>query len=146
MSTPETSGPQDRERLKEEIARTRADLGDTVEQLAAKTDVKARGKEAVANVADRAKTQLADATEHAKEAAANVADKAKTHLADASDQAKDAAARAELAVADAVDTVRAKARDADLPGAVRRPIPLAAIGAAVVAVGVIIYVLRRRRA
>jgi hypothetical protein len=41
--------------LRDEIARTRADLGETVEALAAKTDVKARAKAAVADVEVKAR-------------------------------------------------------------------------------------------
>ncbi|MEV3861461.1 DUF3618 domain-containing protein [Streptomyces sp. NPDC050095] len=45
------SGPEE---LREEIERTRADLGHTVEALAAKADVKARAKEKTARLKERA--------------------------------------------------------------------------------------------
>jgi hypothetical protein len=41
------TGPAGAEALRDEIARTRAELGDTVEALAAKADVKARVRERV---------------------------------------------------------------------------------------------------
>jgi hypothetical protein len=42
------------EELRAEIKRTRADLGETVQALAAKADVKARAKDQVVQVRDRA--------------------------------------------------------------------------------------------
>jgi hypothetical protein len=44
----------DKAALRNQIARTRADLGDTIEELAARTDVKARAKEMVTDVRSRA--------------------------------------------------------------------------------------------
>ena len=44
--------PVDTAALRAEIERTRSDLGDTMAALAAKTDVKARAKDAVADAAD----------------------------------------------------------------------------------------------
>lgn len=50
MSTPTDGGaPDDRAQLDREIERTRQELGDTVEELAAKLDVKTRTKEKVAD-------------------------------------------------------------------------------------------------
>jgi head-tail adaptor len=103
MSTADTPRAEPAE-LREEIARTRADLGDTVEELAAKTDVKARAKDAASDAAEKAKAELADAKVRGQEMAADLADQVR-----------------------------------------RRPLPLAAIGAAVVIAGVVIFVLRRRR-
>jgi hypothetical protein len=44
--------------LRHQIARTRADLGQTIEELASRTDVKARAKEMVSDVRERAKDAL----------------------------------------------------------------------------------------
>jgi hypothetical protein len=44
--------------LRAEIKQTRADLGETVQALAAKADVKARAKDQVEHVRDRALTQV----------------------------------------------------------------------------------------
>ena len=52
-----TSTPAGPRELREEIERTRADLGETAAALAAKADVKARAKESAAEAADRAKAK-----------------------------------------------------------------------------------------
>jgi hypothetical protein len=44
--------------LRNQIVRTRADLGDTITELAARTDVKARAKEAVSQARTRTKAAL----------------------------------------------------------------------------------------
>jgi Protein of unknown function (DUF3618) len=54
----DTTPPSDPDALREEIEQTRADLGDTVEALAHKLDVKAQAKEAVSDVKDKASTTL----------------------------------------------------------------------------------------
>ena len=46
-------------RLRQEIAETRSELGDTVEALAAKADVKARAQEKVAEVKAEARDRVA---------------------------------------------------------------------------------------
>ncbi|MFI5889916.1 DUF3618 domain-containing protein [Actinoplanes sp. NPDC051513] len=55
------STAQDPQQLRAEIEQTRADLGETVEALAAKTDVKARAKGAASDAAGKAKEKLDDA-------------------------------------------------------------------------------------
>jgi hypothetical protein len=50
---------RDPERIREEIEATRRELGDTVEALVAKTDVKARAHEKVASVRESAVTPKA---------------------------------------------------------------------------------------
>lgn len=52
------SSPDDPQQLKEEIERTRDDLGETVQQLAAKTDVKAIARDKAAEVTGRAQDSL----------------------------------------------------------------------------------------
>jgi ElaB/YqjD/DUF883 family membrane-anchored ribosome-binding protein len=49
-STPDAGEPTSAEEIRAEIERTRDELGDTVEALAAKTDVKARAHDRVAAV------------------------------------------------------------------------------------------------
>jgi hypothetical protein len=56
------TAPEDPDALRQEIARTRAELGETVEALAAKADVKARAHETV----DAAKARAHDAVLTAK--------------------------------------------------------------------------------
>jgi len=62
MSAPEQAGkagpaaPQDMAQLEAEIEQTRGQLGETVAQLAAKTDVKARAREKTAEFSRRLKS------------------------------------------------------------------------------------------
>jgi ElaB/YqjD/DUF883 family membrane-anchored ribosome-binding protein len=60
---PEGQEPPDADQLRGEIAETREDLGDTVEALAAKTDVKAQAKAKV----DEQKAQLKDKQDQAQQ-------------------------------------------------------------------------------
>jgi len=120
------STAQDPQQLRAEIEQTRADLGETVEALAAKTDVKARAKEAAA-----------DATERAKEAATEAAGKARDKLDDVRHIATDrlAPAREQAFVL--------KKRAAQDP-AVRQSLPL--VGAAALAVtGAILVATSRKK-
>ncbi|MBB2942899.1 ElaB/YqjD/DUF883 family membrane-anchored ribosome-binding protein [Actinoplanes lutulentus] len=55
--------------LREEIKQTRADLGETVQALAARADVKARAKEQVVQTRQRVLTQAAELTGRVREAA-----------------------------------------------------------------------------
>jgi chromosome segregation ATPase len=77
--TPDAANPQpqpteDPEVLREQIEQTRDELGDTVEALAQKADVKAQararideGKEHLRDYGQQAQAQAAQATEQAKE-------------------------------------------------------------------------------
>lgn len=60
---------KDLEALRAEIRVTRAELGETVQALAAKADVKARAKEQVELTRQRVRTQAAGATGKVREAA-----------------------------------------------------------------------------
>jgi len=119
MSTP----PTDPEALRAEIAQTRADLGDTVEALAAKTDVKARARETAGHVVDQAKETVTVVRDRAAELAGG------------------AGARVRSAAVSARGTLA----DADVPATVRKPLPLAVLGAIASAVGALIWLLRRHR-
>jgi cobalamin biosynthesis Mg chelatase CobN len=120
--------------LREEIKQTRAELGETVQALAAKADVKARAKESVEQTKAKVKAQAAEATGRVTEAV-----KGATHTA--TDAVRSAAAGARGTAAQAGEKVQ------DAGGQVRRsPVPLAAVLAGVVAVvGVILIVRGRRR-
>lgn len=132
MSIP--NPPTDPGQLHGEIQQTRAELGDTVEALAAKTNVKARSKRAAGQLADQAKDALGDARDQvsnaASQAASTVADKAST-VADK--------------VSTAATSVKEQVSDADLAATVRRPVPLAAIGLGALLIGLVIYLIRRSR-
>ncbi|MFC4068595.1 DUF3618 domain-containing protein, partial [Actinoplanes subglobosus] len=74
------SRPTGREHLADDIQRTRADLGDTVTEAAARTDVTGRAKQAVSETAVQARRRLAAAGE----TTARVAGSTKERLAEAS--------------------------------------------------------------
>jgi hypothetical protein len=59
VTDPET--PTDPRELRAEIARTRSELGETVEELAAKADVKARAKQAVGDATGRMRQKASEA-------------------------------------------------------------------------------------
>jgi hypothetical protein len=111
--------PTDPQQLRAEIEQTRAELGETVQELAAKTDLKARAKQALGDAAGRARRNLAGVKDQAGEAADVVARRAST-------------ANQQLA-------------DSDLPAPIRRPWPLATLAAAAAAAIVVVIVVARRR-
>lgn len=57
------AAPADPEVLRQEIARTRAGLGETVEALAAKADVKTRAQDAVSSSVTAAKLRMREGAE-----------------------------------------------------------------------------------
>lgn len=71
--------PTDPEALRQEIARTRAGLGETVEALAAKADVKARAQEAVSNSVAVAKLRMREGAEQMAVNAAYAGRELRTH-------------------------------------------------------------------
>lgn len=115
--------PTDPAELRAEIVRTRAELGDTVEALAGRFDVKAR----------------------AKDAAAQAVDDVKAKAAELRDQAVDAVAGLGVKMRSSALTVRDAAGDLEVRDTVRRPLPLAVVALAIVGIGVAIYLFGRRR-
>ena len=63
--------PDDRQALQEEIERTREHLGETVEALVAKVDVKARAKDEAGRLIGRLKAKAVQARQQAAERAAD---------------------------------------------------------------------------
>jgi ElaB/YqjD/DUF883 family membrane-anchored ribosome-binding protein len=125
-----SGGKPDVEALRAEIKQTRADLGETVQALAAKADVKARAKEQVEQTKQKVKAQAAEATGKVREAAVA-----------ASDRVRHAGASARVAAAEAGDRAQGTTEQVR-----RNPIPVVAVLAGVVAViGVILVVRGRRR-
>ncbi|WP_433363259.1 DUF3618 domain-containing protein [Actinoplanes sp. CA-142083] len=123
------STAQDPQQLRAEIEQTRADLGETVEALAAKTDIKSRAKEAASDATERAKVAASDAAGRAKEAATDAVGKAREKLDESRHIATDRLAPA----------VREKAQ---APGLGRT----ALVGAAAMAVtGVILVATSRKK-
>jgi hypothetical protein len=144
--------PSDPQALRDEIESTRADLADTVEALAAKTNVKARTGDAIAGLADKAKQSLTDAKDNVAQAAQHAAGKAhdaaeavQEKAAALGEQATQVAAATGEKVQSRVTTAREAARTSDLPALVRKPVA-AVIAAGALVFGAIVYLVRRRRA
>ncbi|BCY10073.1 DUF3618 domain-containing protein [Actinoplanes sp. L3-i22] len=116
--------PAEPEQLRDEIQQTRADLGDTVEALAAKTDVTGRAKHALAEKTDQARDRLSTAAGSAAETAKAAAETAKA----------------------AAGSAKAQIAEARTNPAVRRKLPPVALAAgAATAVAVLAVIARRRR-
>jgi Protein of unknown function (DUF3618) len=133
----------DVEALRAEIKQTRADLGETVQALAAKADVKARAKEQVEQTKQRVRAQAAEATGKVRDAALHAGDRVRAAAGQAADRAGDAASQAADRAADGAAQV--PAADAEISVAGRRlPVALLVAGAAAV-VGIILLVRGSRR-
>ncbi|MCT9929320.1 DUF3618 domain-containing protein [Planotetraspora sp. A-T 1434] len=115
--------------VRQDIARTREDLGDTIDALAAKADVKTRAQEKVEGTKIMAKEKAAEVVERVREATP--------------DTVKDAADKVAERVRDVTpDTVK-DAADKVAEQARRRP--AVAIAAGAVALLVVRTLLRRKR-
>lgn len=77
-ATPGDAAPDSRQALTEEIERTRTELGETVEALAAKADVKARAQDKAGEIAGR----LTGTATQVKEQTSVRADQIRSDLAD----------------------------------------------------------------
>jgi hypothetical protein len=108
------SAPIDPEALRAEIRRTRAELGDTVQALAAKADVKARAKESVSLAKERVRAQAAYAVDVVRGQAGDTAGSVRSTAYDAGGAVK------------------------------RNPVPLIALLGAAAAVVVVLIVIRGR--
>jgi hypothetical protein len=89
------------DQLREDIAETRTELGETLDAISARLDVKARASDKAgvlrhqaANTASQAKVQAAHAVDEAKRRAALAVEQARVRAAQAADQAKVRAALA----------------------------------------------------
>jgi len=133
-----TGAKPDLDALRAEIKQTRAELGETVQALTAKADVKARAKESVEQTKQKVKAQVAEAT------------------GKATDAVRSATQSVTAKVQSAADTATEKAPG--LPAGIGRPGALADIGypaqrgvigavliGVVAAIGVILIVRGRRR-
>jgi hypothetical protein len=119
----------DPDAIRADIAQTRAELGDSVQELADRADVKARAREKVAEVKDRA-----DVKARAREKVAEVKDRA----AQVTDRATDTA---QLAAERATQPARQVAGRLG-----QRPAPYAGVVAGLAAVAGTVALVRRRRA
>jgi hypothetical protein len=128
--------------LRAEIKQTRADLGETVQALAAKADVKARAKDQVEQTKQKVKAQAVEAGEKVRDAAFTATGKVREVAAQAGGKARDTATHASDKVLEsgALD----KAQDAQAQ--VRHnPLPFTAVLAAGCAIVGLILILRGRR-
>ncbi len=133
-----SSGKPDVDAIREEIAQTRADLGETVQALAAKADVKARAKDQVEQTKQKVKAQAAEATQKAKDAAVTATGKVRTAAAQASDKAKGTAVQVrESGALDKAQDAKEQVRS--------NPVPLVAVLGGVAALVAVILIMRRRR-
>jgi cobalamin biosynthesis Mg chelatase CobN len=140
--------------LRADIRQTREELGETVQALAAKADVKARAKEQVEQTKLKVRAQAVEATERVRDAAVAAAGVVSGKVREATDQASTAAGVVGGKVRDATDqagTAADQAASSDLVVDVRAkmrnsPVPLSLVFAGVAAVvGVILIVRGRRR-
>jgi polyhydroxyalkanoate synthesis regulator phasin len=146
-TAPGGTAPGDEHELRQEIEQTREQLGETVEQLVAKTDVTGRARAKAAELADRVKDSTAQVRAKAARRAADVRSQAsgKTELARhkttaGRDRLQARAAGAWQAAPEGARRTVAKA--ADIAG--QRRVPLA-VAAAVLAAGYLAFRWRRRR-
>ncbi|MEU1397721.1 DUF3618 domain-containing protein [Micromonospora zamorensis] len=120
------NGTGDTEALREEIRRTRVELGETMEALAAKADVKARLKVSAEQAKERMREQAAQTVARVR------------------GQAVRGAGMARAQAYEKGELVRAQAHDKG--EMVRRnPVPWAAIAAGAVATVVVLMIVRGRR-
>ncbi|MEV4496827.1 DUF3618 domain-containing protein [Micromonospora arborensis] len=120
------NGTGDTEALREEIRRTRVELGETMEALAAKADVKARLKESAGQAKERMREQAAQTVARVRGQAARGAGMARAQAYEKG------------------GLVRAQAHDrGELMR--RNPLPWAAIAAGAVATVVVLMIVRGRR-
>jgi Protein of unknown function (DUF3618) len=115
-----SGAPDDPEQLKAEIEQTREQLGDTVDQLTAKADVKGRAQAKAADLTDRAKAK----TSQARLQAAVQADSVRSQLAATAATAREQAASASEAVPEPVKRVVVKGGEAARQH--RKPLAIAA--------------------
>ncbi|MEU4716481.1 DUF3618 domain-containing protein [Micromonospora purpureochromogenes] len=109
------NGTGDAEALREEIRRTRVELGETMELLAARADVKARLRESAGQAKERMREQAAQTVARVRGQAAQKADVARTQASE-----KGAVVR-------------------------RNPTPWATVAAGAVAAVVVLLIVRGRR-
>ena len=142
-------GDDDAERLRAEIDRTREHLGETVEQLAAKLDVKSRARAKAAELAGQAATLAKSAPAQARKQAERVRAQAAVRAGSARGglTAKAAGARRKAVAAGQSAPGPAKTAVAAGTGTARRyPVPLSAAAGVLAALALIIWRLNGNRA
>lgn len=147
-----SSVPDDPDQLRQDIERTREQLGETVEALVAKADVKAQAKEKVGQLTDRVKGTTAQAKEQATARVAQTREQLATKAAGVKQAAvtnvpaKDQLQARATAVGGKVrDVTPEPVQQAARHAAARTSPRQAAIAAAVAGVALISFILIRRR-
>jgi hypothetical protein len=149
------AAPDDPEQLRQEIDRTREELGETVAELAAKADVKARARDTAAGLAVRVKGQVSQARQDAaagagiwrRQLAAKTAGPGRAAASwggPAAGQVRSRAAAAGTSVRQATPE-RVKQAAAQGAGQARQHLGPLAAGAAAVVVGYLAFRSLRRR-
>ena len=126
--------PTDPPALQDEIEQTRADLGETVDALAAKVDVKARTKNAMDQARSQAMTAVNDASNRATNHARAGIDQAKSVTTELGQHAKTHGL-----------VVRRSVRDSNLPTMATGPTAWVAIAGFATLVVAASWWIRRRR-
>lgn len=121
--------PSETELLRSQIEDTREELGETVEALAHKTDVKAQVNEKVDEKREEAKAKVEEKREEAKAKVDEKVDQAKSRIDDLGSKAEDA--QAKLAQSPPVQQARER--------------PWLVVAAGATATLLLVAVLRRRR-
>jgi hypothetical protein len=132
--------------LRADIKQTRVELGETVQALAAKADVKARAKDQVEQTKQKVKAQAVEATEKVRGAAVAAGGKVRTAATQAKDSATDKVSTLQGSGGNADDPDSPEVAYATQPPVRTGPVPLSLVFAGVLAlVGVILIVRGRRR-
>ncbi|WBB81446.1 DUF3618 domain-containing protein [Micromonospora sp. WMMD882] len=121
-----SNGTGDAEALREEIRRTRMELGETMEALAAKADVKARLRDSAEQARERVREQAGQARERVREQTAQTVARVRGQ----------AVYQAGAARVHANETRAAVRRD---------PVPWAVVAAGALATVVVLLIVRGRR-
>jgi len=133
----------DVEALRAEIKQTRADLGETVQALAAKADVKARAKDQVEQTKQRVKAQAVEATHRVREAAVHAGERVREAAEKTGHLAAEKTSQVADQAADRVHVDPVTGTDVAINGR-RLPVPLLVAGVAAL-VGIILVVRGSRR-
>jgi gas vesicle protein len=81
---------QDPDEIRQEIERTRAEMGETVEAIGYKADVPSRAKDAVTGKAESVKSRIGDTASRAKEAVTGATSRAGEGVSEAASRVSDA--------------------------------------------------------
>jgi predicted component of type VI protein secretion system len=143
-SEPPVTGAKGPEELRQQIERTRSELGDTVEELAGKMDVKGRARARAADLRDKAGAMTVQLRSSAAQAGHTVHDKA-THAGHKVQDRTQRAGRITQGKASQTGAELERRTEHGVPGparplvmaAMRHPRPVLIVGAALAAIVVV---------